>query len=70
VTENATEHSLDVLQSSFAQVVFFRDGLEHSARVHRSALTQNKSDIFSFQSLGRRSAVALPGVFGAGVNYE
>jgi hypothetical protein len=29
-----------VLQCSFAQVVFFGDGLEHSARIHRSELTQ------------------------------
>jgi hypothetical protein len=45
VTENVAEHTLDVLQSSFAQVVFFGDGLEHSARIHRSELTQtNLSD--------------------------
>ena len=40
VSEDAAEHTFDVLQGGLAQVIFVGDCLEHAAGIHRSELTQ------------------------------
>ena len=40
MSENAAQHTLDMLKRRFAQIVFFGNCLEHPAGIHRSELTQ------------------------------